>query len=593
MAARSLGTLTLDLIAKVGGFESGMDKASRSAKKRGKEIEDSALKMSKALGGIAIAAGGVATALAISATNAARDIKNLSTVAGTSAETFQELTFGARKYGIEQDKLGDILKDTQDKVGEFLAVGGGPLKDFFDKVAPKVGVTASQFRNLSGPDALQLYVSSLEKANLSQAQMTFYMEALASDATRLLPLFRDNGKEAGEMARRARDLGLIMSNDVVKGADEAAGKLDTLGYVLTTKVNVAVAEHAETISTVTSALITAVGWSAKYIDQMGKGLGIAVAQAVHGPLDPIDRIDQKIALLDARLQELKRTGQSIEVHDPLDIVRDPVLVKMRELTAEMEKLRDTRAALVAAAQQTPSLPAMTVTATPEKEPSLDNAAAYNVALVEGNLLLEERMTLYGAIPAISVDAYKQIEAAQEAHNAKIAAAQGGLYQQQLQLIEMLTLAESANWQQRAGIATNAIMMITAAGATQSKKMFELNKKAAIANALVSTYAGAAKALEQGGFYGMFMAAAVIAAGYAQIRNIQSTSFQGGMAPSQAPFAGGPSDPQVGNTPSASAAPSQRIYIEFAGGDNQSVPLRDLRKQLRELKEANPDVEFVF
>ena len=38
MATRSLGTLTLDLIARIGGFEQGMDKAGRVTEKRMKEL---------------------------------------------------------------------------------------------------------------------------------------------------------------------------------------------------------------------------------------------------------------------------------------------------------------------------------------------------------------------------------------------------------------------------------------------------------------------------------------------------------------------------------------------------------------------------
>lgn len=39
MASRSLGTLTLDLIAKVGGFVAGMDAAERRSEKWRKEVE--------------------------------------------------------------------------------------------------------------------------------------------------------------------------------------------------------------------------------------------------------------------------------------------------------------------------------------------------------------------------------------------------------------------------------------------------------------------------------------------------------------------------------------------------------------------------
>jgi len=80
------------------------------------------------------------------------------------------------------DKVADIIKDVNDKIGDFIATGAGPMADFFENIAPKVGVTADQFARLSGQDALALYVKSLEAANLSQAEMTFYMEAIASDA---------------------------------------------------------------------------------------------------------------------------------------------------------------------------------------------------------------------------------------------------------------------------------------------------------------------------------------------------------------------------------------------------------------------------
>ena len=47
MASKSLGTLTLDLIAKIAGFESGMDRAARTADRKGKEISAAAKKRAK------------------------------------------------------------------------------------------------------------------------------------------------------------------------------------------------------------------------------------------------------------------------------------------------------------------------------------------------------------------------------------------------------------------------------------------------------------------------------------------------------------------------------------------------------------------
>jgi hypothetical protein len=155
----------------------------------------------------------------------------LAELSGTAAEDFQGWAFAARSVGVEQDKLGDIFKDVQDKVGDFLQTGGGGLADFFENVAPKVGVTAEQFRNLSGPDALGLYVSSLEKANLSQSEMVFYMEAIASDATLLLPLLEGNAAGYLALRKEAEELGLVLSGQQVRDAEQFRDSLQTLGAV--------------------------------------------------------------------------------------------------------------------------------------------------------------------------------------------------------------------------------------------------------------------------------------------------------------------------------------------------------------------------
>jgi len=212
MASRSLGTLTLDLVAKIGGFERGMDAAERKSKNTSNKMRKHAKDLGAAVG--TMLAGGV-TALAaftVQTASSAREIQNLSKVANTNSQDFQRMTFAASRYGVEQEKVADILKDVNDKVGDFLQTGGGPLKDFFENIAPLVGVTANEFKNLSGDQALQLYVDSLEAANVSQSDMVFYMEAIASDATKLLPLLSKSGKELKNLGDEAERTGNVFSD---------------------------------------------------------------------------------------------------------------------------------------------------------------------------------------------------------------------------------------------------------------------------------------------------------------------------------------------------------------------------------------------
>lgn len=212
------------------GFQTGL---ATSQKSIGSFVKNGISKFGAIVG---VAGFGAMTNAAI---NMATEISNLSKLSGTGVEEFQKFAYAAKTVGVEQEKLGDILKDVSDKVGDFLQTGAGTLADFFEQIAPQIGVTAEEFRNLSGKDALQLYVSSLEKANLSQNEMTFYMEAIASDATLLLPLLRNNAQGLTELGEEAEKLGVIMDKETIASLNKASieiGKFKVITTVLTGEI---------------------------------------------------------------------------------------------------------------------------------------------------------------------------------------------------------------------------------------------------------------------------------------------------------------------------------------------------------------------
>lgn len=212
------------------GFQTGL---ATSQKSIGSFVKNGISKFGAIVG---VAGFGAMTNAAI---NMATEISNLSKLSGTGVEEFQKFAYAAKTVGVEQEKLGDILKDVSDKVGDFLQTGAGTLADFFEQIAPQIGVTAEEFRNLSGKDALQLYVSSLEKANLSQNEMTFYMEAIASDATLLLPLLRNNAQGLTELGEEAERFGVIMDKETIASLNKASieiGKFKVITTVLTGEI---------------------------------------------------------------------------------------------------------------------------------------------------------------------------------------------------------------------------------------------------------------------------------------------------------------------------------------------------------------------
>lgn len=189
----------------------------------------------KSLAGVlaSVFAGFSAAAILKQTADYAKEIDRLSRLAGVSVEQFQEMAFASDRVGISTEKLADIFKDVQDKVGDFIQTGGGPLADFFDKIGPQVGVTAQQFAKLSGPDALQLYVSSLQKANLTQAEMTFFLEAIASDSALLLPLLQNNGEAFNLLAKEARALGVVLDQEAIEQSREFSANLERMTALAT------------------------------------------------------------------------------------------------------------------------------------------------------------------------------------------------------------------------------------------------------------------------------------------------------------------------------------------------------------------------
>jgi hypothetical protein len=193
--------------------------------------------LGKAAGALSIAAGfALAGKVIDDATKLAKELTNLSNVAGVSTTRFQELAFASKSFGVDQSKLSDILKDVNDKFGDYYTTGAGPLADFFENIAPKIGLTADAFKGLSSSDALQLYVKSLEDANVSQAEMTFYMEALASDATLLTPLFMNNAAGLDQMAASAHGLGAIIDQDLIEKSTALRDRWDQVVGAMQTKL---------------------------------------------------------------------------------------------------------------------------------------------------------------------------------------------------------------------------------------------------------------------------------------------------------------------------------------------------------------------
>lgn len=153
-------------------------------------------------------AGGLAGAMAATtaaayATTAAMttmvvETDNFARVAGVSIEQFNQMSFAAGQFGLTAEQLGDAFKDTRERIGDFIATGGGPLQDFADVMGYTKEQTlafAQSVEGLSGRDVLVEMVRQLEEGGKSTEQMSFALEGMADDMTKLLPLLTNGASE--------------------------------------------------------------------------------------------------------------------------------------------------------------------------------------------------------------------------------------------------------------------------------------------------------------------------------------------------------------------------------------------------------------
>lgn len=199
-----LDAKTSKLDARLKRTEKQLDSLNESTKKVDKSLlslTDIAKKTAKGLAVMAtaaIAVNAAISAMVLNSANNRRELEIMARQAKLSTEEFQALASATKLYGINAEQIADISKDVADRIGEFSAAGTGTFQDYADVIkltkeeARKVAI---EFQSLSGKEVIGRMVSEMEKAGVTGDKMTFVLESMGNDLSRLAPLFADNSKE--------------------------------------------------------------------------------------------------------------------------------------------------------------------------------------------------------------------------------------------------------------------------------------------------------------------------------------------------------------------------------------------------------------
>lgn len=145
---------------------------------------------------------------------------------GIGVEWLQEWEYAARQAGLEGETFSNGLKFLSKQVGE-AAAGQGASVAAFNALGIAVKTAEGNTRDL--PDVLDETIQklgALEDANLRNALAARIFGRSAG--IEMVPLLEQGAEETDRLRARARDLGIVLSEDMAKAGDDYMDTLDEL-----------------------------------------------------------------------------------------------------------------------------------------------------------------------------------------------------------------------------------------------------------------------------------------------------------------------------------------------------------------------------
>ena len=233
MASKSLGTLTLDLVAKIGGFTAPMDQAERKARKASAGIRDSANEASSAWGNLGAVAAGAFAGLSIAGLFT-RFISETQAAEQEQAQLAAVLRSTGEAAGFNRDQL-NAMADAMETASTF---SGGDINQAQTALLAFTGVVGDEF-----PRALQAAIDMAARtgSTVQQAAETIGraldipskgLTALSKQGFRFTAEQKALAEQLEATGRTAEAQGIILQALEESYGGAAAAARDTFGGAL-------------------------------------------------------------------------------------------------------------------------------------------------------------------------------------------------------------------------------------------------------------------------------------------------------------------------------------------------------------------------
>ena len=188
---------------------------------------------------------------------------------GVSVQTLQRWEFAAKAAGMQSGEIGDIFKDTAEKIGDFVNNGGGEAADLFEVL----NLNIKDLMDLSPDQQLLAVARAFDEVGNKGAKIAF-IETLGNDATLLLPLLEDNAAALQEQILIADQLGVAIPQsdiDSLIAANQSLNELTALSSGFANAVAVNLAPSIVSLSNTAQEVVNELGGMGEIVHNVTDG----------------------------------------------------------------------------------------------------------------------------------------------------------------------------------------------------------------------------------------------------------------------------------------------------------------------------------
>lgn len=145
---------------------------------------------------------------------------------GISAVKLQEWSFAATHSGAAPEDLEDALKDLSEKIAEVAGGDTGDAAQLFSALGISVKDASGKIRPAS--DIFEELADAIQRNEDPALRTKMAMVLMGDSGRKLIPMLSGGAQGLDDMAKQARDFGLVMNEDAVAAAAQMTDHMDDM-----------------------------------------------------------------------------------------------------------------------------------------------------------------------------------------------------------------------------------------------------------------------------------------------------------------------------------------------------------------------------